>query len=170
VKLADAFDLVLLEASFTEKVREAFNNHPILKDRVSEVKDGVEVAEISKLVDAHTAVGLYENDELIGCVKRAHEYDKNLSAHVLLENLATKASGVVALMNLFKDKEIDPSSVVYIIECSEEAVGDMNQRGGGNLAKSVGEIVGLKNATGIDMRGFCAGPTHSLINAAYIRM
>lgn len=166
MKLADAFDLVLLEASFTEKVREAFNNHPILKDRVSEIKDGVEVAEISKLVDAHTAVGLYENDELIGCVKRAHEYDKNLSAHVLLENLATKASGVVALMNLFKDKEIDPSSVEYIIECSEEAVGDMNQRGGGNLAKSVGEIVGLKNATGIDMRGFCAGPTHSLINAA----
>ena len=69
-------------------------------------------------------------------------------------------------MNLFKDNDVNPDDVEYIIECSEEAIGDMNQRGGGNLAKSVGEVVGLKNASGIDMRGFCAGPSHSLINAA----
>ena len=166
MKLADTFDLVLLEKAFTESVKEELANHPILKDKVKDIKEGVEKSEIQNLVDNHIAVGLYQDDELIGCVKRAHEYDKNLSAHVLLENLATKASGVVALMNLFKDNDVNPDDVEYIIECSEEAIGDMNQRGGGNLAKSVGEVVGLKNASGIDMRGFCAGPSHSLINAA----
>ena len=54
----------------------------------------------------------------------------------------------------------------YIIECSEEAFGDMNQRGGGNIAKAIGEVVGLKDATGADIRGFCAAPTHSLVSAA----
>ena len=39
----------------------------------------------------------------------------------------------------------------------------MNQRGGGNFAKAIGEVVGLKNATGSDIRGFCAAPTHAII-------
>lgn len=166
MKLSDAFDLVLLEENFTEKVRGKFENHPILKGRVQDLKKGFSIEEIKKLIDTNIAVGLYENNELIGCVKRAHEYDKNLSAHVLLENLAVKASGVVAAMNLLKDGDVKPEDIEYIIECSEEAVGDMNQRGGGNIAKSIGEIAGLKNATGADMRGFCAGPTHSLITAS----
>ena len=32
----------------------------------------------------------------------------------------------------------------YIIECSEEAFGDMNQRGGGNLAKAIGRNAWVK--------------------------
>ncbi|SHK66965.1 glycine/sarcosine/betaine reductase complex component C subunit beta, partial [Paramaledivibacter caminithermalis] len=54
----------------------------------------------------------------------------------------------------------------YVIECSEEACGDMNQRGGGNFAKSIAELGGAVNATGSDTRGFCAAPTHALIEAA----
>jgi len=42
----------------------------------------------------------------------------------------------------------------------------MNQRGGGGLAKSAAEIAGLINATGCDLRGFCAGPAHAIIQAA----
>jgi len=42
----------------------------------------------------------------------------------------------------------------------------MNQRGGGNFAKATAEIAGLVNATGSDVRGFCAGPAHALIDAA----
>ena len=38
----------------------------------------------------------------------------------------------------------------------------MNQRGGGNFAKAIGEILGLVNATGSDLRGFCAAPSHLL--------
>ena len=54
----------------------------------------------------------------------------------------------------------------YVIDCCEEACGDMNQRGGGNFAKAAAEIAGLNNATGSDTRGFCAGPTHAFISAA----
>ncbi|WP_297488569.1 glycine/sarcosine/betaine reductase complex component C subunit beta, partial [uncultured Cetobacterium sp.] len=46
------------------------------------------------------------------------------------------------------------------------ACGDMNQRGGGNFAKAVAEMAGAENATGCDVRGFCAAPTHALITAA----
>ena len=84
----------------------------------------------------------------------------------MLENLAVKASGVLALMHLAKNIDIPVSDIEYIIECSEEAVGDMNQRGGGNIAKAVGEIAGCTGATGSDIRGFCAAPTHALITAA----
>ena len=84
----------------------------------------------------------------------------------MLENIAVKASGVLAGLHLVDKLEVPVEEIDYIIECSEEAIGDMNQRGGGNIAKSIGEVVGLKGATGIDMRGFCAGPTHSLINAS----
>ena len=53
-----------------------------------------------------------------------------------------------------------------MIDCCEEACGDMNQRGGGNFAKAAAEAAGLTNATGSDVRGFCAGPSHALLNAA----
>ena len=36
----------------------------------------------------------------------------------------------------------------------------MNQRGGGNFAKAAAEVAGFVNATGSDVRGFCAGPAH----------
>ncbi len=42
----------------------------------------------------------------------------------------------------------------------------MNQRGGGNFAKSIAEKCGAVNATGSDTRGFCAAPIHALIQAS----
>ena len=57
-------------------------------------------------------------------------------------------------------------SVDYVIDWSEEACGDMNQRGGGNFAKAAAEIAGLVNASGSDSRGFCAGPAHAIVQAA----
>ncbi len=42
----------------------------------------------------------------------------------------------------------------------------MNQRGGGNFAKAIAESVGCSNATGSDVRGFCAAPAHAILNAA----
>ena len=81
-------------------------------------------------------------------------------------NLVVKASGVLAARHLVKVTGIDPASIEYVIECSEEACGDMNQRGGGNFAKSIAECSGFTGATGSDLRGFCAAPTHALISAA----
>jgi betaine reductase len=45
-------------------------------------------------------------------------------------------------------------------------VGDRYQRGAGSLAKAVGEVVGCDNATGVDVKAFCASPVHSIIMAA----
>ncbi|HWQ61707.1 MAG TPA: glycine/sarcosine/betaine reductase complex component C subunit beta, partial [Negativicutes bacterium] len=127
---------------------------------------GKDTTEIAKLVDSRTAEGLYLGDRLVGCVRQAHEFDVTLSAHVMLENLATKASSALVVLQLLRNSGINPTDVDYILECSEEACGDMNQRGGGNFAKAIGEIAGLVNANGCDVRGFCAGPSHALLNAA----
>jgi glycine/sarcosine/betaine reductase complex component C subunit beta len=166
IKISDVFDLVKLEKGFTASVKERFARHPILNAKVDALGEGEELEDIKRLVQSHIAEGLYVGNNLVGCVRRAHEHDKNLSAHVIVENLAVKASGVLALMQLVKGLDIDINSIEYIIECSEEAIGDMNQRGGGNIAKAIGEVAGLRGATGTDMRGFCAGPAHAIIAAS----
>ncbi|TDT50737.1 glycine/sarcosine/betaine reductase complex component C subunit beta [Fonticella tunisiensis] len=166
MKISDAFDLVLLEKGFTANVKIKFEAHNLLKGFSVKLGNGVEIEEIEKAVDNLGAEGLYMNGRLVGCVKRAHEFDKALTAHVMIENLAVKASGILAVLHLVDKFGINKDDIDYIIECSEEACGDMNQRGGGNFAKAIGEVAGLKNATGCDIRGFCAAPTHALLNAA----
>lgn len=166
MKVSDVFNLVMLEKSFVEIIKPKFESHPLLKSKVDSLGDGVEISEIEEQVNKNSAEGLYYNDKLVGCVKRAHEFDENLSAEFMLENIAVKASGALAVMHLINKLDMPVEDIEYIIECSEEAVGDMNQRGGGNLAKSVGEVAGLSGASGVDMRAFCGGPTHALINAA----
>lgn len=85
----------------------------------------------------------------------------------MLENIVAKAGSVLAMLHLLRVTGIAPDAVDYVIDCCEEACGDMNQRGGGNFAKAAAEVVGLINATGSDVRGFCAGPAqHALLNAA----
>lgn len=166
MKHADVFELVYLSKEFTEKAKKIVEAHPIMKEQNINLGEGHDIAEIKKMTEAHTAEGLFQNGELIGCVKQAHDTDENLSAHTMLENLATKASGILAAWHMAKLEGIDMSQVEYIIECSEEAAGDVNQRGGGNIAKAVGEKSGCLNATGSDVRGFCAAPVHALIHAA----
>lgn len=92
--------------------------------------------------------------------------DVNLNAHVIYENLVVKASGVISALEVLKSTGIDSKEIDYVIECSEEACGDINQRGGGNFAKAIAEACNLVNSTGSDVRGFCAAPTHALISAA----
>ncbi len=166
LKISDVFELVLLTKDFTKMVKEKFAAHPLLNAKADALGEGEDINIIEDMVKSGIAEGLYNGEKLEGCVKRAHEFDTNLSSHIMLENLAVKASGVLSLMHLMKKTGIDPNDVDYLIECSEEAIGDMNQRGGGNIAKACGEIAGIKGATGVDMRGFCAGPTHAVINAS----
>lgn len=166
IKVCDAFDLVYLEKTFSAEVKIKFENHNLLKDLSSKLGDGVEIEEIEKLVNTLGAESLYMNNKLVGCIKRAHEFDKALTSHIMCENLVVKASGVLSALNLIEKFGINKDEIDYVIECSEEACGDMNQRGGGNFAKAIGEIAGFKNATGCDVRGFCAAPTHAMINAA----
>jgi len=167
LKIADAFDLVILEESFQEEVKEKLAKHKLINEQLlARLTNAKSLGEIEKLVTSHTAEGLYLGEKLVGCVRQAHEIDENLSAHIMLENLVVKASGILAVLHLLANTGINPEEVDYIIECSEEACGDMNQRGGGNFAKAIGEIAGLVNANGSDVRGFCAGPAHALLQAA----
>lgn len=165
MKISDVFDLVVLEEGFANEIREKLSLHPLLKAKAEKVI-GDSFEKVEDLVSNVGAEGLYIDGKLVGCVRRAHEFDPNLSAHYMLENLVVKASAVIAGMHLVDGLDIDINEIEYVIECSEEAIGDMNQRGGGNVAKSIGEVIGLSGATGIDMRGFCAGPSHALINAS----
>ncbi|MEA3423360.1 MAG: glycine/sarcosine/betaine reductase complex component C subunit beta [Bacillota bacterium] len=166
IKISDVFDLVKIEKSFASSVKEKLSNHPMIsEEEIGAIGDGDEISEIESLVNEGNEP-LYFDKRIVGCVKKAHDIDVNLNSHVMLENLVVKASGVLAFKNLIKKNNIDIESIDYVIECSEEACGDMNQRGGGNFAKSLAEAVDAVNATGSDVRAFCAAPIHSLINAA----
>lgn len=167
LQVCDVFELVYLNKDFVAAAKPKFAAHPLMTDAIlARLNDGVEQSEIEHFVNDEHAEGLYNNGELVGYVKRAHDVDVNLSAHVMHENLVSKASNVLSVLHLVKNSGLDASEIDYVIDCSEEACGDMNQRGGGNFAKAVAEIAGLSNATGSDMRGFCAGPAHAMVTAA----
>ncbi|HKL11463.1 MAG TPA: glycine/sarcosine/betaine reductase complex component C subunit beta [Clostridia bacterium] len=167
MKMADAFDLVKLEKKFAAEVKQKLQKHPRFDETdIEKIKEGLGIEEITKQIDEYHAEGIYMNGQVVGCVKRAHDIDINLNAHTMFENIVVKASGALALKNLIAKNDLDPASIEYVIECSEEACGDINQRGGGNFAKAIAEMAGAVNATGSDTRGFCAAPTHALINAS----
>ncbi|MFZ4615690.1 MAG: glycine reductase, partial [Rectinemataceae bacterium] len=166
IKYSDAFDLVVISSVFRDEALEIFAGDEALADAdLLKFKEGVAAPVLEKLV-ADGALPLISEGRVLGCVKSAHPTDLTLCAHTILENLACKATGVYALRRLLVDNRIDPRAVDYIIETSEEACGDANQRGGGNFAKAIGELCGLANATGCDLRSFCAGPAHGLVHAS----
>ena len=168
MKIVDVFDLVHLEKEFAAQVKEKLAAQNLFAEAQLAALDKNEstAEELDALVNNEHSEGLYYNGKLVGAVKRAHDVDVNLSAHVMLENIVTKASNVISLIELVKKNGIDPNEIEYVIDCCEEACGDMNQRGGGNFAKAAAEIAGFTNATGSDVRGFCAGPAHAVLHAA----
>lgn len=167
VQACDMFEVVKLDKEFVAATKETFAANPIItEDIIEKIEEGVELSEVEHLVNDEHAEGLYVDGKLVGCVKRAHDIDVNLSAHVMHENMMSKATSVLALLYAIRNTGIEKSDIEYVIDCAEEACGDMNQRGGGNFAKAAAEVAGLVNATGSDSRGFCAGPSHALIEAA----
>ena len=167
VQASDVFEVVMLEKGFVAAHKAELAADPVItEDIMARVHEGFELSEIEQFVNNDGAEGLYHEDKLVGCVKRAHDIDVNLSAEVMHENLVNKASSVLAVLHSLKSTGVAKEEVEYVVDCSEEACGDVNQRGGGNFAKAVAEIAGLMNATGSDARGFCAGPAHALIEAA----
>jgi betaine reductase len=112
------------------------------------------------------ALPLYSGDRLAGAFAAAHEDDANLTADVLLENLAAKVSAAHALRSVLAALQISPSDIDYVISCSEEAVGDRYNRGGGNLAKAIAEEASCDNASGSDTKAFCAGPLYAMVHGA----
>ncbi len=168
MQICDVFELVYLEKNFAASVKEKLAAQDLLTEEQLALLDRNESTEedIKALVENEHSEGLYDGGKLVGAVKRAHDVDVNLSAHTMLENIVAKASSVLALIELVKKAGVNPEDVDYVIDCCEEACGDMNQRGGGNFAKAAAEVAGFTNATGSDVRGFCAGPAHAIVHAA----
>ncbi|MEW6443642.1 MAG: glycine/sarcosine/betaine reductase complex component C subunit beta [bacterium] len=165
--MCDVFDLIWLEAGFAASVRDKLLAHPVLPTEVlKRLKAGRDAVAIQEEIATKAALPFTFGGQVVGCCRRGHEVDESLSAHVLVENLASKAGGLLALFHLLRNAGLRPDEVDFLIECSEEAAGDMNQRGGGNFAKAIAECAGCVHASGLDVRAFCAGPVNALIAGA----
>jgi betaine reductase len=112
------------------------------------------------------ALSLNSADRLVGAFEPGHEEDASLAAEVLLENLAAKVSAAHSLRLALKQLDLPPDDIDFVISCSEEAVGDRYNRGGGNLAKAIAEDAGCGNAAGCDTKAFCAGPMYAMVQGA----
>ncbi len=161
----DDFDLIKLGGGDTDAVIDKLAGHPLGEridlERVADAGGDAEaVAAEPGALPLHVG-----GDRLAGAIRRADEFDEALTARVLLENLAGKASGVLALLRLLADHEIEADSIDYVIGAGEEAIGDRYQRGGGNLAKAVAAAGGLSEASGMDVKNFCAAPVPALVVA-----
>ncbi|MEE9199611.1 MAG: glycine/sarcosine/betaine reductase complex component C subunit beta [Dehalococcoidia bacterium] len=166
MKISDQFELMLLEKGFVGGVRELMAQSPMVKEEdLGLLGSGVPIGKIEETLSEGIALPLYvEKTRLVGCFQRGHEEDKTLTPEFLIENLAAKASAVVALRHAIdKVPDIRPTDIDYLLGCGEEAIGDRYNRGGGNLAKAIGEMCGCINATGSDVKAFCCAPNHAII-------
>ena len=119
MKIVDVFDLVHLEKEFAAQVKEKLAAQNLFAEAQLAALDKNEstAEELDALVNNEHSEGLYYNGKLVGAVKRAHDVDVNLSAHVMLENIVTKASNVISLIELVKKNGIDPNEIEYVIDC-----------------------------------------------------
>jgi betaine reductase len=163
--ICDVFDLVWLEEGFASSVKAKLSAHELVTEAMAgRLEAGHSMAELEADM-AKGALPLYFEGKVAGIFRKGHDLDECLSAHVLMENIASKASAVLSLLHLLKNTGMAPEEVDFVIECSEEGAGDMCQRAGGNFAKAIAESAGCVNASGCDVRGFCAGPVNAVISA-----
>jgi hypothetical protein len=164
ISFLDEFELVHLEHDALEDARSLLGKRAEMKALGS---TSLKRAKESTQDTNRSALPLLiRGDKTIGSIRGAHESDESLSAHVLLENLAAKSSGLFAVARLIKSHGIDPDSIDFVITCGEEAIGDRYQRGGGNLAKAIAGAAGLNGASGFDIKNFCAASVPALTVAA----
>ena len=162
--ICDSFDLIWLEKTFAINVRAKLEIHPLIcETQLKHLKAGHDLADIEAEAKNNDALPLYLDGMIVGCCRKGHDVDENLTAHVLLENIASKAGATLSLLHLIKNADMQPSDIDFVVDCSEEAVGDSNQRGGGNMAKAIAESAGCVNASGFDLRAFCAAPVAAII-------
>ncbi len=166
MKLADDFDLMEIEAAEVPLLESELKTHPFWGETdLGKIGKGVDPARIDERIESSTSLPLYCRGRRVGCISRHHERDENLTAQVLMENLLAKASGTLALKNLLRKADVPAGEIDLILNCSEEAVGDRYNRGGGGLAKAIGELCGCISATGCDIKAFCVGPLYALLFA-----
>jgi betaine reductase len=170
LKQADVLQPALVELSGqqAERLGDLLRAHPVLKSLDRGRWQGRSEQELLDLA-GDDDLPLKDGDRLCGYLRRDSRAegrgDDNLTSHVLLEALSTKASAAIALNQLLHREGIAADQVDYLISCGEEAAGDRYQRGGGGMAKAVGELCGCINASGMDIKNFCAAPASALVTA-----
>jgi betaine reductase len=156
----DELELLALSPEAATTATAALAAHPLAKafnlDRIEKAAGDIEA------VAAEPKALRLTDGAVMRC---AQADDESLSAHVLIDNLAAKATATLALLHLLERSGIDPASIDYVIGCGEEAIGDRYQRGGGNMGKTVAEKGGLLQASGADIKNFCAAPVPALVMA-----
>lgn len=153
---ADKFNLVVFDEQW-------FNENASRRSsRQARLRPG---AELRALI-AGGGLPLFQGETIVGVVEPGHPDDESLTAAVLLENLSAKVTAAHSLRSLLAALRVDANEIDFVISCSEEAVGDRYNRGGGNLAKAIAEEVGCENASGCDVKAFCAGPLYAIIHGA----
>ena len=171
LKICDEFGIIMLEEDFLQELSSKLKRHPLFNaEDIQKLGKGVPKEIIGKKLDEGDILPLYlEGNQLVGCVMRPRgegaEEDDNLTPHIMIENLSARASGVMALRHL-TSKTGDAKEIDYLVGYGEEAIGDRYNRGGGNLAKAIGELCGCTKATGSDVKAFCCSPVHGLMMAA----
>jgi hypothetical protein len=162
----DDFGLLTVADAAAEAAATALARHPLAKrldlDKLDRARGDVE-AVAAEAGSTSITVG---DDPRAGVIRGADDQDESLTSIVLIDNLAAKATATLALLHLLEREDVDPSSVEYVIGCGEEAVGDRYQRGGGNMAKAIAEATRLTEASGMDVKNFCAAPAPALVVAA----
>lgn len=166
--LADEFDLIRVAPATFEDARGRLAAHPLAKpedlERLTQKRDKV----TGPAFEGSGTVPLFhQRTRQVGVIREDHEADTSLKADILLENLIAKASGALALR--YALRLVGPQAaqaVDYVIGCSEEAVGDRYQRGGGNMGKAIAEMAGCLQSSGADVKNFCAAPIPALVMGA----
>ena len=167
LKLADDFDLVWFDEKYAPMFAKGIGENSLWQNtNLTKITASTDKARILARVADQGSLPLVYRNHMVGCFHRHHDEDDTLKAHVLMENMMTKASGALVLKHLLNKAGVLADEIDFIISCSEEAVGDRYNRGGGSLSKAIGEMAGCINATGCDIKAFCAGPNYAIVNAA----
>ncbi|MBW3611809.1 MAG: glycine reductase [Actinobacteria bacterium] len=162
----DGAGLFTVGESLADRAIDSLARHPLAKHLGLDLLDKAR-GDAEAMAAAKGGLAVHAGSEAVAAAMRAgDEADPSLTAEVLLENLTTKATATLALLRLLVDHDIDPASIDYVVGCGEEAIGDRYQRGGGNLAKAVAESAGCTEASGCDVKDFCAAPVPAMVIAA----
>lgn len=165
IALADDFDLLTLDEDVAHRAAAKLAGHPLAaRLPLAKLEKAAGDAQAAAAEPGALPLNL-ASGELAGGIRPGHEEDQALATPVMLENLACKATATLALLHLLAMRDIDPESIEFVISCSEEAIGDRYQRGGGNMAKAVAIAAGLDQASGADVKNFCAAPLPAMVVA-----
>jgi glycine/sarcosine/betaine reductase complex component C subunit beta len=161
LRMADEFGILDIEHARLQRSSELLHETGLFTEA-----DLARVLKPATNSPATGATSLHAADgAVVGRIVNGYPGDTSQTADILLENLACKASGALALKQLICQMGMAPTEVEYVLGCGEEAVGDRYQRGGGSISKAMAEMAGCTQATGSDVKAFCCAPVHALVLA-----